>query len=981
MKRLFSSILLAAALAPLAGYSETVNTWTNAGTLTFPPQVDATNFINYGIFDIFTSSPFDTSNTRNFTNNGSMFGSVGFRFDTAPRNNNGQLIAPRRLAANFHNRNGGLISAADSTLLNGNSGSYLLVHATNIINQGILSVGGGGMLQLVGSNVNLGYSGLGVEVITPQGSFNQVPTTNDFFPDIAVYDNYWGQTNMNIDTAAIILPSGGVRSPLHRVTYPGGFTFSTRVSVGNPYASAFSNMVDMATITITNMDGSTVETNVVTNFVRQAVFVGINNPSNTTVDISFSPSSEPTNAFRTVHVLLSIPTTNVFTAGFDDNTVYFEDTLASEAFRGVLTNFNDPGTARPANYLVSRVQQGIGSIGNDFITTNYLYDRSFSNRVVSGDYAGYSAFFDNLTFRPPAVPGGTVTNLPGRVMIDADNLDLYNARIRAGGLVQIEANHLVRSSGAVVDCQNINYFLGAPTNGTLVVQNLLKESVARVQGDIYAWSGVWSNAYSIELDNYTIDDETGEATLEPIVVSISAGLYALILNANSLLDQLPVEIHDFHARGTNVVIGPNDNGSVSEAFLVDGESLTLQGVLRLQGNLVHWVNTNAPSLKYFTNTGTLSIPGEAHFGDDRPAPYVAFVNRGRIESEGFFVNSDYCEMAGTNAINGPATIISRSAKFQSGRISAAELALQGNVFKLDRSALVSNNRLNFYVAGSLFDAGGSSSNALSCRDGFFMPFKPASGDLLGTTVNSVSPSFASVSHVWAGEDRGASRAGYSNNVALGRLVLSPGGFAPYLFSFAGATGQNGLYVDLLDISRLSDYRNQLEIDPSLVIYFAAAVINSNVVLTPNYSPEEFLDGQFQGRLRWVKEFAGYYSSVDVLVNGNQTIQVNKARRYSKLLDDDGDGVPNFFDFTPFDGVQFVAVEPVVSPSGVRISWQAAAGTVYHVEYKTDFGAPWQQLLSTKFNSEVNGVCSVLDTNAVSGTTMRLYRVMYNPAGH
>jgi hypothetical protein len=166
----------------------------------------------------------------------------------------------------------------------------------------------------------------------------------------------------------------------------------------------------------------------------------------------------------------------------------------------------------------------------------------------------------------------------------------------------------------------------------------------------------------------------------------------------------------------------------------------------------------------------------------------------------------------------------------------------------------------------------------------------------------------------------------------------------------------------------------------LVIYFAAAVVDDSVTLPVNYTPEEFLDGQFEGRLRWVKEFAGPNSAVDVLVNGNQTIQVNRARRYSKLLDDDGDGIPNFFDFTPFDGVQFVAIEPMASPAGVRISWEAAAGTVYHVEYKTSFEAPWQKLLTTAYTSDVNGICSVLDTNAMTGSTMRLYRVMYNPTG-
>lgn len=980
MKRLFLSLLIGAGLFPLAGRAATIDTWTNGANINLSTAlpIDATNVINSGTISVSSIFPFDTSNTRNFTNSGTMQGSVGFRFDYAPRNSGGALTAPRQLAANFHNRNGGLVTAFDSTLFNGNLGSYLLVNATNIVNQGTLSVGAGGMLHLVGSNVNLSFSGAGVRVITPQGSFNDSPTTNVFSPDVAITDQYWGQTNMNIDTGFIIRPDGSVQSPPHRVTQGGPF-FTTVVGVGNPYSSAYSNMVGMASFEITLPDGSTMTTNVVTNFVRQAVFVGVNNPSNTTVNIFFSPSSEPTNAFRTAHVLIATDTTNVMSAGLDANTVYFRDTLASETNSGVLANFAGGGS-RPANYLLSRIQQGGGVIGNDVITNNYLYDPSFSNRVVNGPYAGYSAFIDNLVSRPPQIPGGTVTNMPGRIKIEADRLDMYNARIRGSGYVEIDAKHLVRSAGAVVDCENLSFFLGS-TNGSLRVQNLMQESVERVRGSIYAWSGTWSNSYTLEIENYEIDEETGEATPAPLTNSVTVGLHVLILDGTSLFDELPVVIHKFETRSTNVVIAPSENGTVIETFFVDGQSFTLQGSLNLDGNLFHWVHTNAPNLQYFTNTGVLTIPGEAHFGDDGAAPYRAYVNAGRIQSASLVIKSDYCELTGTNAVGGPATVITPSAKFEGGRITAGQdITLQGDVFKLNRSGLVSSRRLNLFVTGSIFDSGGGSSNSIVCQDGFFMQFKPASGDLLGTSVSSVAPSFARVEHVWAADDRGATRAGFTDNVALGRLTLSPGGFAPYAYAFAGAGSGKALYVDWLDLSQLSAYQNQLEIDPSLVIYFAAASLAPSVTLPVNYTAEEFLDGQFEGRLRWVKDFAGPNSSVDVLVNGTQTIQVNRARRNSKLLDDDGDGIPNFFDFTPFDGVVLASIEPVTTPAGVRISWMAAAGTVYHVEYQTNFNAPWQKLLTTTYTAATNGICSVIDTNGTAGTGMRLYRVMYRPTG-
>src|SRR5882672_8620967 len=95
MKRLFIPGLVTLMLLPQFGRA-TDTFYINNGTVTFPPQIDATNFINNGSFDFSlnpTVYPFDTSNTENFTNNGTMFGSVGFRFDTAPASSGTRSMA------------------------------------------------------------------------------------------------------------------------------------------------------------------------------------------------------------------------------------------------------------------------------------------------------------------------------------------------------------------------------------------------------------------------------------------------------------------------------------------------------------------------------------------------------------------------------------------------------------------------------------------------------------------------------------------------------------------------------------------------------------------------------------------------------------------------------------------------------------------------------------------------------------------------
>jgi hypothetical protein len=421
-----------------------------------------------------------------------------------------------------------------------------------------------------------------------------------------------------------------------------------------------------------------------------------------------------------------------------------------------------------------------------------------------------------------------------------------------------------------------------------------------------------------------------------------------------------------------------DSGNVSQSFLVDGRSFTLKGRLTFAAPLQNWSSIIAPTLRYFTNTGTLIIPSEAHFGDDGPTNYLTFVNRGTISSQAQNINSDYCELNGTN-IAGAFTVITRDGKVEAGQIDASvSVAFTAGTLKFNASDVASSGRLYLTVTNALFDNGPASANTISCRDGFALVPKPATGDLLGTAFLSLAPSFAEVDHVWSGQDRGASRLGYTNNVALGSLTLAPEGPDP-LFYFDGASVSNGLYVDLLDLSQLSDITNQLAIGPNLVIYYAAAQIG----FTPpgGQQPEEFLNGQFGGRLRWVSDYAGANSSVAVVINGNQTIQVNKALRNSTTIDSDADGIPNAFDPTPFDGVKISSIQRTNSPAGYLLAWPSAAGTIYRVEYKTNLtGAPWVLALTVTNNWITNGPLTALDTTGVPTPAQRYYRVTYNPNG-
>src|ERR1700677_241569 len=125
MKRFLSAALLTLALARPA-FSQPASVFENDGSITSPPVIDATNFINNGLFDIAFNSftvnstavfllttelpPFEFSDVLNYTNRGFMACDTGFIFDDAPSGN-----GSRHASASFGNANLGQISAGSFT--------------------------------------------------------------------------------------------------------------------------------------------------------------------------------------------------------------------------------------------------------------------------------------------------------------------------------------------------------------------------------------------------------------------------------------------------------------------------------------------------------------------------------------------------------------------------------------------------------------------------------------------------------------------------------------------------------------------------------------------------------------------------------------------------------------------------------------------------------------------------------------------------
>lgn len=1012
-KQLTCWLGLALLLAPVSIHA-TDPSFINSGVINFPVQIDASTFINSGIFTVNSLQPFETSNTRNYTNSGTMSGIPGFFFDNAAENS-----GPRSMSDSFVNLNSGLVQALDGGgqpsvigFFQGVAPSYLWVNATNVVNSGTLSVGGSGWLKVQATNMNAARGAFEVTALVPTGSAN---VGTNYFNDVGIKDVWWGQTNGLVFNSATIYNGSRATAPPHLVQFGlAGPIVTESFSVQQPLAFGYSNATDVTGITLTNADGSTTNFFIPTNIVKQAVFIGLADPA-ISADVHFFPSSTFTNPYQTVCVQFVLPSTNVITGNADQTTLYFYDTLASETNRGLYYNLNTFALPpfvfqRPANYVLSRLDSGgrfaAGTPGNVTPDALYVYDPStVTNPVANAEYAGYAATVDNLSSEPPPVSPGTVTNFPGRVQLYADSLDLRGTRMRGEGEIIVKANHLLSSANAAVDCENLSYTLGA-TNGNLHFVNLSKLSVTRLKGELLAWSGVWTNQITFILTNNfavtNITDTNGvitgtNAVQSPITNSANVDTYVLILDSQ-LLARVPVITWDVAIHSTNILV--SDSMSVVQTFLLDGESFTLDGSINLTRTSVQnvfgqsvttelrdWVYTNAPGLLYFTNNGTLTVPSEAHFGDDRPIPYSDFVNAGTLNAGSVSVNSGFIANSGNlSASVGPLEVEGGMGVFQNGQTtSGGNIDITLASIKFNNHQLTASDAINFTVTGGLSDAGPSSGNAFRAGDGFNLLVKPASGDLLGTTFQDQPPNFIEAVHTWAADDRGASAAGYSDNTAIGKLILTPRNAnlsqAP-LFFFTGANGHNGLYVDLLDLTALgTNYLSYLEIDPSITIFYAAATLGftppPNSVGIPQ-QPEEFLNGRFGGHLVWVSSFAGPNSSVDVIING-VTVSVNRALRFSKIIDSNGNGIPNFFDPFPFSSNPLVLSASLVQsnqpPAGsLAVSWNAAAQKVYQVEFTTDVMHPnWKALTRFTNSAAADSKITIWDTNAPA-SERRFYRV-------
>ena len=323
-----------------------------------------------------------------------------------------------------------------------------------------------------------------------------------------------------------------------------------------------------------------------------------------------------------------------------------------------------------------------------------------------------------------------------------------------------------------------------------------------------------------------------------------------------------------------------------------------------------------------------------------------------------------------------------SINFKEGFLSVTNsLFITADNIKYNKQTNRVTHHLVLDVANSIADVGDNSEVLMEVYEGIELKQKPKFGDLLGSKIRLVATNYVRQANYWPAEDRGATTAGYKNNSAIGHLSLKhakarfPDDSARILFKNR-TSEKHAIYVDYLEFE---DY-SQLEYDQE-GLYFLKTDKNFTIYFAASNLDEEKLDGDLNGRLRWVSQYVGRLSSVPIYIKGlNRTVKVNRGLRFSKIIDSDDDGTANGYDISPFgDGVPRildVRLEEDESTS-LSIKWLLIPDSRYTIQYKDDIDETHWKTLKEFYYSDNELKHMEFKDRISKKSKARYYRIKYS----
>ncbi len=391
-------------------------------------------------------------------------------------------------------------------------------------------------------------------------------------------------------------------------------------------------------------------------------------------------------------------------------------------------------------------------------------------------------------------------------------------------------------------------------------------------------------------------------------------------NFDSTLTNLIAAIN--HSSGSNTVYSSNTlaNPSVAAGLLAGHSFMVTARQLGSIGNSI--VTTTTSTNLTWSNPGTLTggadtVTGSTNIVFVGYGSAGAFINHSLVTDFGatLYVTNFESDGVVSNGSLGSFTLQSQTATFTNGTVYAgANITIAANSLLVSNVAFQAGRGLTLRVTNQITDGltnGGVWTNGNfwsvgttngTSGNGLALTALPATGDLLGTTITNYvgGPSYK-VNITWAGQDRGVSTTGYTNDAAVGHLILDALGSSS-TFQFNGVGVSNAMYVDWLD---LEDFAVNHDISgnftaltfatnvtsPNLVIYYARATVGGVDIA-------DKMNHKNGDHLRWVPQYTGYFSATNIVYPDGTTNTLNASLIQSTTLDSNGNGIANAFDPSP-----------------------------------------------------------------------------------
>lgn len=976
-------------------------------------------------------SPYETQNTLYYTNTGSMSAIPGFNLQYIDESGS------RKPASQIYNGPGATISGEFASLavdvtgfpddLHPLYGGYVSLSATNIISRGTISGFYAGSVEITGENVDLGGSKVGNAPLDfstfstfgyrpndaahsrdSYGSFDTSGSTSAatiqtfFTPETEIRDLWWRYGYVPFDpnkfATRVTVPdaSDPKKKMTNLVINTGRFGVYYRL-VENPAPDV--SDPPFSSLTMTNCKVF-VFTNQVSDTEKRFEMVFVEQQdTNVVIDVSWTPGNSPDLPSQTAYIRFTTVQPDLVNQGVSsvENQFVLVDNFPTEPLPQLLINNLTLNTQAPTNLFafrafpprfVSSKPIGVNTNNSTFVPELFTtwYDKVFTNGmkmtnlVTTNMYVTYagrlqpfpsdilnggsSAVIDSTSgasildsFGISPVPGSSLTNISGRVVIDAKDLNLRNTRIQGQGMVSIRADNLKSSLGAVIDAPILNYDLGSTNR--LEVKDLAKGSVTRFGGNFYILSTTFTNTFSVT-------DTNG-------VTSNYFAIYHTTVVKNTLSSGGRSFLNDLTLRAP--VVDIKDQIVVDGNFKTTAQTLGIGGTLRLL-NMTNLTDLDVPNLQYLTNSGSLSVSSFIGLGIEDNSSLKVLDNSGSIYSSAVTLSAGTILNSGSIIADGGNLNINATHYVNAGGSlgSLRNISLKADDIDLAGVSAEAYGSVTINASKSIKDGGADLPGLITTAYGFNLINKPVVGNLLGTAVSIEVPDYSEAQSYWAASDLGASRAGYTNNAALGTLSLNAGMGAT--ITFTPVSDKNAIYVEHLDISDSvkADIKNIINLQNGMTLYFSSVSTNINPAS---------LDGLVTsggGTIRLVKDSnSPTLVMVDVATGDGRVLHVPRSLRFSTSLDSDGDGLVNASDPSPFDLVVVSQVSLIDQPiRSFEIQWNAAAGQSYQVQSTSDLGSGRWVTIKTVTNSGLNTQRYSVRDPLDGSLSLKAYRVIVTP---